>query len=55
MAYESWTESDDTFLKQYWNEKPNQQNSSEIIQELSKRLGRKPGGIISRLKKLKLL
>jgi len=54
MAYESWTESDDAFLKKYWNEKSNQQSSSETIQELSKRLGRKSGGIISRLKKLKL-
>ena len=54
MAWEAWRESDDEFLKKYWNEKSNQQNRSEIIQELSKKLGRKPGGIISRLKKLKL-
>jgi hypothetical protein len=53
-AYESWTESDDKFLKKYWNEKSNHQNSSEKVLQLSKRLGRQSGGILSRLKKLKL-
>jgi len=54
MAYESWTESDDEFLKKFWNEKSNTHSSSEKIQELSKKLGRQSGGIISRLKKIGL-
>jgi len=51
MAYEAWTESDDEFLKKFWNDKSNKQSRNEKIQELSKKLGRKRGGIQSRLKK----
>lgn len=51
-AYESWTNSDDAFLKNYWNDVSNKQSIDEKIQELSEKLGRNKGGIISRLKKL---
>jgi len=51
-AYELWTKSDDEFLKNYWNDESNKQNSDELIQELSKRFKRNIGGIKARLEKL---
>jgi hypothetical protein len=50
-AYEPWTESNDDFLKKYWNDKLNTQSKYEKIQELSKKLGRGKGAILSRLEK----
>jgi len=51
-AYEPWTESDDEFLKKFWNDNP--QNSDEKIQELMNKLGRTHGSIKSRLNLLGL-
>ncbi len=53
-AYELWTKSDDAFLKRYWSDNSNKQNKCELVQKLSKQLGRQPGGILSRVIKLKL-
>jgi hypothetical protein len=53
-AYEAWTESDDEFLKNYWNDELNIKGKDEKIEELSKKLDRRKGGITSRLKKLAL-
>jgi len=53
-AYEPWAESDDEFLKNYWDNKSNKQSKDEKIKELSKKLDRSKGGITSRLKKLGL-
>lgn len=41
-------------LKKFWNDETNQHHKSEIVLELSKKLGRQLGGILSRIKKLKL-
>ena len=46
-AYDPWTESDDEFLKKFWNDNP--QNSDEKIQKLMNKLGRTHGSIKSRL------
>ena len=53
-AYESWTESNDEFLKSYWNNQSNIQNRDEKILELCDKLGRNKGSINSRLNKLGL-
>jgi len=53
-AYEPWTELDDEFLKNYWNDESNKKNNDEKIKELSEKLDRSKGGIKSRLKKLGL-
>ena len=53
-AYESWTISNDEFLKNYWNDQSNKQSRDEKIQELSEKLDRSKGGIKARLKKLGL-
>jgi len=53
-AYESWTESNDEFLKNYWNDQSNNQSRDEKIQELCDKLGRNKGSINSRLNKLGL-
>ena len=49
--YKKWTESDDEFLKNYWNDKSNTQSEHEKIQELSKKFDRSNGAIVSRLEK----
>ena len=49
--YRKWTESDDEFLKNYWNDKSNTQSEHEKIQELSKKFDRSNGAIVSRLEK----
>lgn len=49
-AYEKWTESDDEFLKRFWNK--NKQNTKEKIRELMKQFGRNRGAITSRLNKM---
>lgn len=53
-AYEPWTNSDDTFLTDYWNDESNKKSSGEKIQELSTKLDRTEGGVRSRIKKLGL-
>jgi predicted Holliday junction resolvase-like endonuclease len=53
-AYESWTISDDEFLKNYWNDKSNKLSKNEKKLELTKKLGRNIGSITSRIKKLNL-
>jgi hypothetical protein len=53
-AYESWSESNDEFLKNYWNDQSNTQSRVERIQELCDKLGRNKGSINSRLNKLGL-
>jgi hypothetical protein len=50
-AYEPWTESNDEFLKNYWNNNSNKLGNYEKILELSKELGRGKGAILSRLEK----
>jgi len=52
--YRKWTESDDEFLKNYWNDKSNTQSEHEKIQELSKKFDRSNGAIVSRLEKHEL-
>jgi len=49
--FRKWTESDDEFLKNYWNDKSNTQSEHEKIQELSKKFDRSNGAIVSRLEK----
>jgi len=49
--YRKWSESDDEFLKSYWNDKSNTQSEHEKIQELSKKFDRSNGAIVSRLEK----
>ena len=49
--FRKWTESDDEFLKNYWNNKSNTQSEHEKIQELSKKFDRSNGAIVSRLEK----
>jgi len=53
-AYEPWTKSNDEFLMSYWNDRSNKQNRDEKIQELSEKLGRNKGAILSRLSKMGL-
>ncbi len=53
-AYEPWNASDDEFLKNYWNDQSNKQNSYEKIDELIEKLDRSKGAIKARLKKLGL-
>jgi len=53
-AYEKWTESNDEFLKNYWNDKSNNKSRDEKINELCDKLGRNRGSISSRLHKLGL-
>ena len=49
--FRRWPESDDEFLKTFWNDKSNGQSKFEKVQELSKKLGRSKGAIVSRLEK----
>lgn len=53
-AYELWTKSNDEFLMSYWNDRSNKQSRDEKIQELSEKLGRNKGAILSRLSKMGL-
>ena len=53
-AYEPWTESDDDFLENYWNDKLNIKSRNEKIQKISEKLGRNKGAITSRLAKIGL-
>jgi hypothetical protein len=53
-AYESWTISDEEFLKKYWNDKSNKLNEYEKIKELQQKTGRSKGAIVSRLEKIGL-
>ena len=49
--FRKWSESDDEFLKAFWNDKSNGKSKFEKIQELSKKFDRSKGAIVSRLEK----
>ena len=49
--YRKWVESDDEYLKTFWNDSSNTQSEHEKIQELSKKFDRSNGAIVSRLEK----
>jgi len=51
-AYEKWTESNDEFLKKFWEH--NKQRRKEKILQLMQIFGRNRGAIVSRLNKLGL-
>jgi len=53
-AYESWTISDDEFFKNYWNDESNKLSEYEKIKELSQKMGRSKGSIVSKLEKMGL-
>jgi len=50
-AYEKWTDSDDEFLINYWNNESNKQSNDEKIQELAKKFSRSKRAVESRLEK----
>jgi hypothetical protein len=52
LAYEPWKESDEVFLRNYWNDKLNKQSRYEKLKELSQKTGRSKGAILSRLEKM---
>ena len=52
--FRKWTESDDEYLKTFWNDNSNSQSKFEKIQELSKKFDRSKGSIVSRLEKYEL-
>lgn len=51
IRFRKWAESDDEFLKAFWNDDSNGKTKSEKIQELSKKFDRSEGAIVSRLEK----
>jgi len=51
VKFRKWTESDDEYLKTFWNDNSNSQSKFEKIQELSKKFDRSKGAIVSRLEK----
>lgn len=52
LAYEPWKESDEVFLRNYWDDKLNKQSRYEKLKELSQKTGRSKGAILSRLEKM---
>jgi hypothetical protein len=54
LAYEPWKESDESFLKNYWNNNSDKLSKYEKIRELSQKTGRSKGAILSRLEKMGL-
>ena len=51
IKFRKWEESDDEYLKAFWNDKSNGKTKFEKIQELSKKFDRSIGAIESRLEK----
>jgi len=51
IKFRKWEESDDEYLKAFWNDKSNGKTKFEKIQELSKKFDRSKGAIVSRLEK----
>ena len=49
--FRRWSESDDEFLKTFWNDKSNGQSKFEKVQDLSKKFDRSKGAIVSKLEK----
>jgi len=54
-AYEPWTNTNDEFLINYWNDESNKRNRDEMIRELAEKLRRSNGGIKARLKRKGLI
>jgi len=54
-AYEPWTNANDEFLINYWNDESNKRNRDEMIRELAEKLRRSNGGIKARLKRKGLI
>jgi len=51
VKFRKWSESDDEYLKTFWNNNSNSQSKFEKIEELSKKFDRSKGAIVSRLEK----
>jgi len=54
VKFRKWTESDDEYLKTFWNNNSNSQSRFEKIEELSKKFDRSKGAIASRLARYEL-